>query len=117
VLSGTKAIDSGYPTKAVSERKCLCVRKIVLSISNLIASVLGVITFICGVIFIVRPIYDQIYSWLKTGYAPVRDLHWAVAPVSCSATNYQPKGFRGMDLCREDYVDFTGWIGLDRILN
>jgi hypothetical protein len=83
----------------------------------LIIYVFGLITLGFGYLLVVRPIFDQLYSGLKTGEFPSRDLHWAVAPVSCSATSYQPEGFRGMDVCREDYIYFTSWIGLDKILN
>jgi hypothetical protein len=77
----------------------------------------GLLTIVIALLFIVKPVFDQIYSWLQTWRAPIRDLHWAISPVACSMTAYQAEGWRGMDLCREDYIHFRGWIGLDEILN
>ena len=94
------------------------------SIMTLIRAMLKIFSYVCGVltvaiayVCIAKPIYDQALSWLRTGTFPSRDLHWAVAPVSCTATSFQPEGWHGMDLCREDYITFTGWIGLDQRLN
>jgi len=82
-----------------------------------IVQAFGFATLIIAILFILKPLLDQALSWLKTGVVPERDLFWATADVRCEATGYQAKGFEGMELCRPDYIHFTDWVGIDRIIN
>ncbi len=66
---------------------------------------------------VVVVIFYQFLSWLQFGVVPDRDLYWATAEVKCAATDWQPRGWEGMDLCRPDYIQFTDWVGVDRIIN
>ncbi len=65
----------------------------------------------------VLPIYQQIMAWLKTGIVPERDLYWVFAGTSCAATNWEARGFEGMEICRPDHINFTNWVGVDQMLN
>lgn len=82
-----------------------------------IVQVFGFATLIIAMLFILKPLFEQALSWLKTGIIPERDLFWATADVRCEATGYQAKGFEGMEICRPDYIHFTDWVGIDRIIN
>jgi hypothetical protein len=81
------------------------------------------IQFLCycwvvgAAMFLVIPLYSQAISWLKHGFSPERDLFWLLSDVSCAATNFEPKGFEGMDLCRSSYIIFTDWVGVNQVMN
>ena len=76
------------------------------------------IGFIMGfIITCILPVFQQIKTWLKTGIFPEKDLYWFFADVSCAATNFQAAGFQGMDLCRPNYIEFTDWVGVNKIIN
>lgn len=82
-----------------------------------ITQALGFGSLIIAFLFIIKPLLEQALSWLKTGIVPERDLFWATANVRCEATGYKAKGFEGMELCRPDYISFTDWVGIDRVIN
>jgi hypothetical protein len=69
------------------------------------------------VITCVLPVFLQIFTWLKTGIYPEKDLYWLFADVSCAATDFRSAGFNGKDLCRLDYIEFTDWVGANKIIN
>jgi hypothetical protein len=79
--------------------------------------VIGLAGLTVGGLFVVKPLFDQIRSWLKEGRAPARDVYWFLADPVCAATAWRARGWQGMDLCRETYIHFTDWVGLDMILN
>lgn len=76
------------------------------SLTGLAVLATAVITFI-----------DQVASWLRYGTMPQRDVFWAVSDTACEATNWQDKGWEGKDICRLAHIDFTDWVGLNKILN
>ena len=62
--------------------------------------------------------FDQATIWLKTGTAPPRDLFWLTAPEVCAESYGKGlKGFASKDLCRPSQIDFTEWVGMNKILN
>jgi len=59
----------------------------------------------------------QSLGWLQTGVVVDTDLKWALADVQCYATNFEPKGWEGKDVCRNDNIVFTDWVGANQLLN
>ena len=83
----------------------------------LTAQGLGLAWIVGFIMFCVLYPYQQIVGWLKTGIFPPRDLYWSFADVSCAATGWKAQGFTGMDVCRVDHIEFTDWVGVNRIFN
>lgn len=92
--------------------------------STLLEKFLGLMGILLGIglttilmMMTIVPLSQQAKTWLKTGVIPPKDLYWYTADVKCAATNWQAKGWEGMDLCRPNYIHFTDWVGVDRIIN
>lgn len=76
---------------------------------------IGAILFAGLIIFI--GVSQQLMAWLKEGVWVERDLLWALADVRCEETGWKSKGFEGMVICREDYVTWVDWVGVNKIIN
>ncbi|MGK7754681.1 MULTISPECIES: hypothetical protein [unclassified Roseovarius] len=77
--------------------------------------VLGFVWLIVAAMMVFLPLFHQAQHWLKFGEIPHRDLYWLFADVSCAETNWQARGWVGMDTCRDPSMFTTGWIGFDKI--
>ena len=75
------------------------------------------IFILIGIFVCFNVVMDQIIEWLRHGIWYERDLFWMVADVSCAKTNWIAEGFKGMDLCRQNNIKFTDWVGVNRIIN
>jgi len=62
------------------------------------------------------PLVQQVMYWLRYGELVDRDLYWLIAEASCAQTNWQAMGWEGKELCRNEALYQTGWIGADRII-
>ena len=77
--------------------------------------ILGFIWLILGIMMVFMPFFQQVQHWLQYGEIPHRDLYWFLAEPSCEGTNWQARGWEGMDICRDPTMLTTGWIGFDKI--
>lgn len=73
--------------------------------------------YVATCISVLGLLIEQTRHWLKYGRLPERDLHWLFADSGCAATSWKHIGFAGKDYCRPDYVQFTDWIGVNKVLN
>jgi len=62
-------------------------------------------------------LFEPTFVWLQNGYFPERDLKFLLSNSSCEHTDWKAIGFEGMDICRREFIYFTEWVGLNRILN
>ena len=62
-------------------------------------------------------ILEPIAIWLRDGYFPDRDVKFLLSSPYCKLTDWEPMGFKGMDICRREFIYFSEWVGVNRILN
>lgn len=82
-----------------------------------VATALAVGAVIFGLLIPFLVLAIQGYSWLELGEVPEKDLYFLLAEPECEATNWQPRGWEGMEVCRQSYINFTDWVGVDKMLN
>jgi len=87
------------------------------SITSVLMFLIGIPILVLGYMVFIMPIFQQIMSWLKHGVIPERDLFWFIAEPKCYNTGWVAQGWKGMDLCRVENINFTGWVGVDKIIN
>ncbi|TMV02592.1 hypothetical protein FGK63_20405 [Ruegeria sediminis] len=75
---------------------------------------LGKYLWSLAAIFAALVVGNQVYVFLADGVWPERDLFWLIAPEGCEKA---AEGFGAKDICRENYIEISSWVGLNKILN
>ena len=80
------------------------------------ATAIGFGCIILGVMMVVVPLFQQGQAWLEFGEAPPRDLYWFFADAFCAETGGVGRGWEGKDICRDEGLFSSDWIGFNKII-
>ncbi len=76
----------------------------------------GISSCVSGATLIGVPLF-QCLGWLREGQWKERDIYFLLSEQRCQATEWQPLGAEGQDLCRQDFFEFSDWAGLNTLIN